>query len=148
MAFDRDESFASVANKVIQELSFDRQELAMWRVLSDYPLLQNNAKIKVTEQAVGGLLFMLRAWCLDGHRQDIRKETEDIEFPATPWEFYKQEYAPNWFHKKCPVKTKTTRITVAEHHHHLCPHVVVEDKWNHFKWMAVQSGQWKENDGR
>ena len=149
MAVDRNESFASIANKVCKEFVFFRQDIAFWKQFSDdYPLLGMNAKVQVVEQAQGGCVMMMTAWLLDGHKQDVRKESEDIEFPATPWQFFKKLYMPKWFVRRWPVRNTTTRLTVAEHHHYLCPHVPVEDSGIHFRWMAQMSGQWGDDGTR
>ncbi len=147
MAIDRNESFAHLANQVCKEFTFHRQDVAFWQALPEqYPQLSNSAVVSVVEQVQGGLVMALRTWLLDGHKQDVRKETTDIEFPKTPWQFFKMVYMPDWFTRHWPVKMAVQKVTVAEHHHHLCPHLVVEPGHLHYKWMAVQSGQWKDGD--
>lgn len=138
---------ASFANEVSRQFVFERQQLGSWQALNvDYPLLSENARIQYIERAEGGIVQSLRAWLLDGHKQDVSKETTDIYYPATPWQFFKQLYAPKWYLRKWPVKNTIKRVVVAEHHHHMCPHVVVDNKADHFRWMARMSGQWPESD--
>lgn len=146
MAVDRNESFVHMANQVCKEFVFARQDIAFYRMFSDeFPLCGQNAIVSFVEQAQGSLVMAMRAWLLDGHTWDVRKETTDIEFPSTPWEFFKQRYMPRWFIKRYPVKMEVKRVVVAEHRHYLCPHLVVEPDHMHYKWMAVQSGQWERD---
>jgi hypothetical protein len=124
-----------------QHILMEMLHVALWDILPDNHLLHDNAKIRVFEQATGGLVASLSAWLLDGHKADVRKEYRDIEFPSSPWQFLKQLHAPKWFLNHWPVKTKTTTVEIAHHHHFVCPHVKVEDKNQHFMWMGTMSGQ-------
>jgi hypothetical protein len=123
------------------EVVTEMLHVSFHNILPDYPLIRDNARIRVFEQAVGGAVIQVQSWILDAHKSDVRIERREIEFPATPWEFFKQSYAPAWFLKRWPVKTKTTTYDWSEHHHFVCPHVKVEDRGEHFKWMGRMSGQ-------
>ena len=97
------------------------------------------------DQAVAGTVAQLRGWLLDGHKCDC-EETQIIEFPATPWQFFKQKYAPKWWLRRWPVVLEERRVLTAIHHHHICPHVAVPDgsveaRAVHFIWMGEASGQ-------
>ena len=64
-------------------------------VRQSYPPIGENAELFVRELswAVDELAVYVKTWVLDGHKVD-RIEPESIDFPATPWDFWKQEYAP------------------------------------------------------
>ena len=104
------------------------------------------------DRASQDLVLGLKVWLLDGYRRDIRTETDVIEFQKTPWQFFKQKYAPSWFVRRWPVVTENRQIRVSVHHHYVCPHVSVDggDKLGnfiHFRWMGEMSGQIPEGSG-
>lgn len=120
----------------------DLLPVAFWNTIPEAMFLSSNAQIKIIEQSAGGLVMMLHAWLLDGHKRDIREDREVIEFPATPWQFLKQEYAPQWFIRRYPVKMQKREFVVHIHHHYVCPHVdMAMEKGVHFQWMGEMSGQ-------
>lgn len=125
----------------------DQLQLAFWTgVHQSYPPLAENAKLRVQElsYAVDELLVMVNTWILDGHKVD-RLEPESIDFPATPWDFAKQQYAPKWFLDRWPVKYKTTVVNKNIHKHFVCPHInIKDDNYPHIAWMYEQSSQ-KDN---
>ena len=128
---------------------FERLMVAFHSILPDCQLLPQSAKIIENQlgNQIDQIVLRVNAWLLDGHKSDVRTEYDEIEFPATPWEFWKKEYAPKWFLARWPVKTSATKIRVAVHHHFVCPHVDPdnprEDAFKHYSWMAEQSGQKK-----
>ena len=102
-----------------------------------------NAELRIQElkYAVDELAVYVKTWILDGHKVD-RIEPESIDFPATPWDFWKQEYAPKWFLERWPVKMKTTVVNKNIHKHYVCPHInIKEDRYPHIAWMYENSGQ-------
>ena len=125
------------ARKIVMEKCL----VALHQFLPESELLIANHEAYVFEHHAGGLVLGLKAWLLDGHKLDKMPERSSIEFPETPWQFFKQEYAPKWFLKKFPVKNSVREITTAIHHHYLCPHVNVPKKEVHFVWMGEMSGQ-------
>ena len=138
---------ANISRVSSQVASFDRLHLAFHVKLSELlpraPLLAQNAQIRQLEMATGELVLAVNAWLIDGHKSDVRLEYKTIEFPSSPWQFWKQRNAPQWFLERYPVKTTETTVVCAEHHHFVCPHVEVpDDRQIHFKWMAEMSGQY------
>lgn len=130
----------------VDKALLEELQLALWdKVRSEYPAIGENAVVSLRElsDTVDGMVVLVRTWMLDGHKLD-RTETSTIEFPATPWEFFKQEYAPKWFLGRWPVKYKQTTVNTAFHHHYVCPHInMKEDKHVHVMWMYENSGQGK-----
>ena len=91
---------------------------------------------------------MLRVWFVSGHKLDVLTERDTFEFPSSPWEFFKQKYAPKWFLKRWPVKTETKEFRVAIHHHYVCPHIEPPSGNGpniHYAWMGKMSGQLKDD---
>lgn len=98
-------------------------------------LVGENARIECMRDCFDRLIFFVKSWIIDGHKE-IRKETEKINFPATPWQHFKQVYVPKCFLKRYPVKFTTTEVQTAEHHHFLCPHVSMkDDRSKHMMWI-------------
>lgn len=133
----------SVSSTQNQQIMAEMLMLAFHRQIPDYPLLSDNAKMRMFEVATGGLVAQVTTWILDGHKADVRIERREIYFPSSPWQFLKQEYAPKWFLRRWPVKMKETVYDYAEHHHFVCPHLKVEERNRHFMWMGQMSGQIK-----
>jgi len=131
------------ANKAVLE----QLQLAFWTTIKQhYPPIGENAKLRIQDisYSVDELVMTVNTWVLDGHKVD-RIEPESIDFPATPWEFWKQEYAPKWFLERWPVKMKTTVVTKNIHQHYVCPHInIKDDKYPHIVWMYENSGQKKD----
>src|ERR1700743_99957 len=117
--------------------------VAFYNQLPECMPLEARARVRISEQAIGGLVATLSTWLLDGHKRDVREEYDFIYFPKSPWQFIKQSYAPKWFTDRWPVLTVEKRIKIAVHHHFVCPHIAVEDKGSHVAWMGRQSGQIK-----
>jgi hypothetical protein len=130
----------------IENLLFEKTLLAFHKLLPSYRVAQWQAGVRLRElpDLADSFAAQLHAWFLNGHRVDVMTETDRIEVPATPWEFFKQKYAPKWFLRRWPVKMETKEFRVAIHHHYVCPHIdVPSDKGNHvhYAWMGEQSGQ-------
>ena len=119
------------------------------KIIPDFYLARGQFELVTRlDQAVAGIVAQLRGWLLDGHKCD-REETQIIEFPATPWQFFKQKYAPEWWLRYWPVRMSERRVLTAIHHHHICPHVAIEEdnlgaRAVHFLWMGEASGQLPE----
>ena len=133
-------AFAIDDRMQVEKLLADRLDVAFHISLPEYPMLRENAKINMRELATGEIVMSVRSWMLDGHKVP-REEYEDIEFPATPWEFWKLRHAPKWFLRRFPVKMTKTRVTTAIHHHFVCPHLHTPgDKIGpHVYWMMQKT---------
>lgn len=129
----------------IKKFLFEKQYLAFHRLIPDMHLSRSQAELfTYLDHASTDVILALKAWFLDGHKRDVREVRADVEFPATPWEFFKQEYAPKWFLKRWPVKMQKTQYVCEVHHHHICPHVEAPEEYSphrHYLWMAEMSGQ-------
>jgi len=89
------------ANKAVLE----QLQLAFWTTIKQlYPPIGENAKLRIQNisYSVDELVMTVNTWVLDGHKVD-RIEPESIDFPATPWEFWKQEYAQETILERIPV---------------------------------------------
>jgi hypothetical protein len=129
-------------NKAVLE----QLQLAFWNRIPDYPAIIENAEVRIRQlpDVVDEVVLFVKSWVLDGHKVD-RIEPESIDFPATPWEFWKQEHAPKWFLERWPVKMKTTVVNRNIHKHYVCPHInIKEDRYPHIVWMYEHSGQKKD----
>lgn len=137
MAYEPFTVGSATSQKIVTEVLM----LAFHNTLPDYPLLSDNAKIRIWEQAIGGIVIQVQSWILDGHKSDVRVERRSVEYPASWWDYLKQDYAPTWFLRRWPVKMTEVTYDWSEHHHFVCPHVKVEDRGQHFTWMGKMSGQ-------
>ena len=134
----------------IQDLVFERTLLAFSQLVPSYRISEWQAGLSLRQipEIADQYVAILQAWFLSGHKTDILTEHDTFEFPASPWEFFKQKYAPKWFLRRCPVKTETKEFRVAVHHHYVCPHAdVPNDKGInvHYAWMGKMSGQLKDD---
>lgn len=104
--------------------------------LRDYYTVAENMRLGIWEnRATRYLVLTLRSFLLDGRKFD-HSETTAISTPATPWQFFKQEYMPKWFLKRYPVRVVTQHVVTEHHHHYMCPHLSVpSDKPHHLYWM-------------
>jgi hypothetical protein len=57
---------------------------------------------------VDGMLYELSAKVLaDQIAKDYYEREVAFRFPATPWQFFKQQHLPEWFQNRWPVKMQT-----------------------------------------
>lgn len=131
----------SLSKVQVQEIIEEKLLFAFHRILPNYEIIPETMKIRYFEHYTGEMVLALQAWIFDGHKTDVRIEYDEIETPATPWQFFKKMYAPKWFILRCPVKTETHRFRVSVHHHFVCPHIGVKDALLHHVWMGTMSGQ-------
>jgi hypothetical protein len=130
----------------IEHILLEKTLLAFSRLIPKYRLEEWQAGISVRQfpDIADEFSVILHAWFLNGHKTDNLTERDTFEFPASPWEFFKQEYAPKWFLRRYPVKMQTKEFRVSVHHHYVCPHIEVpNDKGPlvHYAWMGKMSGQ-------
>ena len=139
-------NFPISASATSQAVVMERLYVNFHKIVPDLALARGQFEFFTRlDQAMVGTVAQLRGWLLDGHKQD-REEFDVIEFPASPWQFFKQRYAPEWWLRRWPVAMEERRVCVAVHHHHICPHVTVESsdldgRSLHFMWMGEMSGQ-------
>lgn len=131
MAFPVDESQASVARLVCE-----RFLVYATSVMEEYPGLSRNLDFRVNEahDHINRCVMFLKGWMLDGHKV-VRVEDHTINFPASPWDFFKQRHFPAWALRWWPVKEAEHRFAVHEHHHHICPHMVADPQDRHIMFM-------------
>ena len=105
-------------------------------VMDDYPGLAHNMEMRVnqTHDHINRCVIFLKSWMLDGHKV-VRKEDRMVRFPSSPWQFFKQRYFPEWALERWPVQETAETFTVAEHHHYICPHMVVDERDKHIMFM-------------
>ena len=133
----------NLSNEEAKRVVLEQLQLAFWNTM---PAIGENAQVDIRQlsDSLDKILISVRSWILDGHKVD-RIEPESIDFPATPWDFWKQEYAPKWFLERWPVKMKTTVVNKNIHKHYVCPHInIKEDRYPHIAWMYENSGQKKD----
>ena len=125
----------SVSNFFAEKLDI-ALSLCVSQFLREYPTVTENLKMSIWEDKLTrALVFSLRSFLLDGHKLD-HTERVDIKTPATPWQFFKQQYMPGRFLRHWPVRFVTQQVTTVHHHHYMCPHMSVpSDKPHHVYWM-------------
>jgi hypothetical protein len=129
-----------ISNGEAKRVVLEKLQLAFWNTM---PAIGENTEVDIRQlsDSFDKVIMYVRSWILDGHKVD-RIEPESIDFPATPWDFWKQEYAPKWFLERWPVKMKTTVVNRNIHKHFVCPHInIKEDRYPHIVWMYENSGQ-------
>ena len=134
---------AEISNGEAKRVVLEKLQLAFWNTM---PAIGENTEVDIRQlsDSFDKVIMYVRSWILDGHKVD-RIEPESIDFPATPWDFWKQEYAPKWFLERWPVKMKTTVVNRNIHKHFVCPHInIKEDRYPHIVWMYENSGQKRE----
>ena len=134
---------AEISNGEAKRVVLEKLQLAFWNTM---PAIGENTEVDIRQlsDSFDKVIMYVRSWILDGHKVD-RIEPESIDFPATPWDFWKQEYAPKWFLERWPVKMKTTVVNKNIHKHFVCPHInIKEDRYPHIVWMYENSGQEKD----
>lgn len=131
---------AEISNGEAKRVVLEKLQLAFWNTM---PAIGENTEVDIRQlsDSFDKVIMYVRSWILDGHKVD-RIEPESIDFPATPWDFWKQEYAPKWFLERWPVKMKITVVNKNIHKHFVCPHInIKEDRYPHIVWMYENSGQ-------
>jgi hypothetical protein len=114
----------------------EKFRFAVSAVADKYPGAIANAEMQAKSDVdvMRRMVFTMTTWFLDAHKE-VRKESRNIDFPASPWQFFKQEYFPAWALKRWPVKYNSTTVTMVEHHHHICPHMVTDNQDKHIMFM-------------
>jgi hypothetical protein len=129
-----------ISGEEAKNVVLEKLQLAFWDTM---PAIGENAEVDIRQlsDSFDRVLLSARSWILDGHKVD-RLDSESIDFPLTPWDFFKQEYAPKWFLERWPVKYRTEVFTKAIHQHYMCPHINANvDRFQHLEWMYKNSGQ-------
>ena len=135
-------SLPYISSEDAKSVVLEKLKLAFWNTM---PAIGENAEVDIRQlsDSFDKVLLSVRSWILDGHKVD-RIESESFDFPATPWDFWKQEYAPKWFLDRWPVKYNTQVVTKNIHQHYVCPHINANvDRFQHLEWMYKNSGQEK-----
>ena len=132
-------------NKV-QSLLFERTLIAFTKLIPEARIAEWQAglSLRALPDVAEEFAAILRVWLLSGHKVDKLTERDTIDYPASPWQFFKQQYAPKWFLRRFPVVMETKHFRVAIHHHYVCPHVEVPNEKGphvHYAWMGEMSGQ-------
>jgi hypothetical protein len=147
MAFQIDESEKN------RSIVMERLFLHFHKIIPDLAVFRGQFEFATRlDQAIVGTVCDLRGWLLDGHKI-ARIDSDIVEFPVTPWQFFKQRYAPKWFLRRWPVVMEGRTIRVAVHHHFVCPHVAIptdetSGRFAHFVWMGEMSGQLPEGTSK
>jgi hypothetical protein len=128
---------AEISNGEAKRVVLEKLQLAFWNTM---PAIGENTEVDIRQlsDSFDKVIMYVRSWILDGHKVD-RIEPESIDFPATPWDFWK------WFLERWPVKMKITVVNKNIHKHFVCPHInIKEDRYPHIVWMYENSGQKKD----
>lgn len=75
-------------------------------------------------------------------------ENTKVSFPASPWDFFKQEHFPAWALRWWPVKLNETEVPFHDHHHYICPHLATDDRNKHVMFMYEGVNGKADNDSR
>jgi hypothetical protein len=107
------------------------------RLQHDYPMIAEN--LEVTSQRLAHLsdcvVYTFSSFLANIHKQD--KETTSLyKYPATPWEFFKEKYAPQWFLKRWPTRYESKNVITWCERNFMCPHMSMpSDRWPHVLWL-------------
>ena len=134
----------------IERILLEKTLLAFAKKMPGYRLSEWQAGLSMRQlpDVADEFVIMLRTWFMSGHKTDVLTERDTFEFPASPWEFFKQKYAPEWFLRRWPVKTEMKEFRVSVHRHYVCPHVEPPSSNGanvHYAWMGKMSGQISED---
>lgn len=128
----------------LETVIIDRLQLAVVEKLrTDYPMVAQNLTIErhpcPDERAV---IWAFMSYLADVHRDD--KDTVTLyKYPATPWDFIKDKYAPKWFLKRWPVRYESKEVVVHSLKHFMCPHLPTEPVYPHAIWLKMnQDTSW------
>jgi hypothetical protein len=119
--------------------TFEAEKIFLYavRAIADYPGLANNADIKaIIGQASTELVLQMRSWCLAG-RIPSRTETKTIRWPNGVWQMFKHKFIPQWFVEWFPVVWDSVEVPIETHHYFVCPHLVMEERSQHVRFMAT-----------
>src|SRR5262249_50202607 len=121
--------------------AFDAERVLLYvqDVLTDYAGLAANTKFSAVRDAhIQNLVMRLQTGCVAG-RFPSREETETVEYPDGPWQALKEAYAPQWLKEKWPVRMKSIVTKRQTHHYFMCPHLQVDDKQHHIRFMMTSA---------
>lgn len=129
----------------MEKLSVEILQLAFWNTIPhDWELLQSSAKIRITKQAIGGIVAMLSAYVLRGpHTQG---GVGSIQVPATWFQQLKQEKFPKWWLKRWPVVMKEIPYSF-EQIINICPHSNVPFGSGGRQHFAFLNPDWRKFNG-
>jgi hypothetical protein len=119
----------------LKDSTFLREYLTNRKVLNQFPGPRN--RLEFTEQILDQVIWEFRTWMLKkAHEKQIAHNT--ILVPLTWWDHLKQDYLPNWFIQRYPVKYKTIEYTTHSTQNFICPHddqAWTDDPTVHICWM-------------
>ena len=111
----------------------------MQQVLCDYPSIIHNMKVEGYTLHKLHDMGLHAAYNFVSYLSEIKKQDKTTvklySYPATPWDFLKEKYAPKWFLGRWPVKYSTRDVEVLSEKHFMCPHLVLSDNYPHVMWM-------------
>lgn len=100
-------------------------------------LLRNLELKSWMDQHARSVVVELTSVALAKHRKE---ETGWVSYPADWWEALKERWFPKWMLRRWPVKY--TKRVVEQTVYHCCPHMDIEARSNHVKFLQqVERGK-------
>jgi hypothetical protein len=119
-----------------QKLLLDKIQLNFQLELRDFPAVAQNMELSLRQSkyAADHMTYMIKSFLTNVKREDTASTTL-FKYPATPWEFYKEKYAPMWFLKRWPVRYESEEVVTSSVKNFMCPHLVLSDNYPHAMWL-------------
>jgi hypothetical protein len=113
------------------------------RFSREYPVIANNMQMDVLPVPYSrDIEHIFHSFLSNIHKNDKEKTTL-YSYPATPWEFYKEKYAPKWMLKRWPVRYETKDVVVWSEKNFMCPHISLDTNYPHVLWLLdAQEGKY------
>ena len=102
----------------------------------EYPSLVDNLTVSYSDYRItGGVLHHFKTFLNNVETVEASEKTL-YKYPSSPWEFYKEKYAPKWVLKKWPVDYTTKKVEVVRKTtNHMCPHLSLSDQYPHVLFL-------------
>jgi hypothetical protein len=135
--------------KVFQRVILEKIKVAVGTRIPNSMLMEMNIRTCM-DMTADQLMIQLQTYVAGRtttNKTEDKKTTKVINIPRTPWEFFKQVYAPAWFTKKYPVQYDTIPIeTVVQKTvttTNICPHMDLPagDK-SHFEFITTKGNHY------
>jgi hypothetical protein len=121
----------------LDRLVIDKLQIAVEHVVSrkDMQMIADNLRVhSYPSYLADHVTFWFTSFVANVSRHDT-EETELYSYPATPWDFIKENFAPAWFLKRWPVEYVSKKVPVRVTRNFMCPHLSVPDTFPHVFWM-------------
>jgi len=106
------------------------------RIRNRYPMVARNLTVTpyLPYDTAEHVDYIFSSFLANIHKTDKTK-TQLYKYPATPWEYLKEKYAPVWFLKRRPVRYDTKDVAVSVERNFMCPHIDTPDLRPHVVYL-------------